>query len=86
MILRTGDRVYHEPTRQSLIIAYADYETGKFAAAGTYAGEGNIQDCTIEHRCSDEAHLDAIAELAVTGSPLAERAAQIAAKNIGAVA
>lgn len=82
-MFRTGDRILHKPTGHTLVLAYADYISGKFAATGSNIGEGYIHDCSLVSHCSDDEFVGLIAELAVSGDPRAERAAQIAATLIG---
>lgn len=82
-ILRTGDHVRHRPSNRVHVIAYIDYETGRFAATGDYVGEGLLRDCDVLYRCNDDEHLNLLAELRVSGDPRGLRAVKVMPETIG---
>lgn len=53
---RCGDHVYHAPTRENWVVAYA--EGDDIAWCGWPDGRARLRDCTVTKRCSDEEHAD----------------------------
>ena len=52
--IRTGDSVFHRPSKQKWLVAYADYEQGILAWCGWPPGHARIEDCDLLEQCSDE--------------------------------
>ncbi len=77
MIIRAGDKLHHRPTRQVLTFAYGDTVAGTFAAAGDMIGEGFLSDCDIVARCTDDEHVNLLAELQVSGSLQGRKSAYV---------
>lgn len=84
--IRTADRVHHLPSGETLVVAYADYETGKLAPCGWPDSEVDISDCKMAIRASDEEFLELVADLAVSGDRRGEIATRIAARDMKAPA
>ena len=55
--IRTGDTVYHHPSKETWIVAYADYERGELAWVGWPPGHAELSDCRLVKSCSDDEHL-----------------------------
>lgn len=69
----TADAVYHIPTGEEWLVAYADYDTGKMSWCGWPDGEAEIADCELRHKATVGAKLKLLAQLA--GSQSVRRAA-----------
>ncbi len=60
-MIRCGDTVYHKPTKETWIVAYADYDHNELAWCGWPEGFAKLSDCELKESCSDEEHLEAVA-------------------------
>ena len=68
--IRTGDTVYHHPTKEKWVVAYADDERDELAWIGWPPGHAKLSDCTLLKSCSDEDHLKELRALSqMQGSP-----------------
>ena len=63
MAIRTGDTVYHHPSKETWIVAYADYERGELAWVGWPPGHAELSDCRLVKSCSDDEHLKELTAL-----------------------
>ena len=81
--LRTADTVLHRPSGETWVLAYADHARGYVCPMGWPFCEADLADCEPVTLADDHAYLDAIADLAVSGAQSAQRAARIAAAEIG---
>ena len=61
--IRTGDTVYHRPTKETWVVAYADYDRDELAWIGWPPGHAKLSDCTLCMSCSDEDHLKELTAL-----------------------
>ena len=53
--IRTGDAVFHRPTEETWVVAYADHERGELAWLGWPPGYAKLSDCELRESCSDKA-------------------------------
>ena len=60
--IRCGDAVFHGPTRQTWLVAYADYGTGDLSWSGWPEGRARIEDCVVTRIATDEQHAEHVAE------------------------
>lgn len=72
--IRTGDAVYHRPSREEWVVAWADYTTGYMSACGWPESEASISDCVVLSRATDEQCEKLISELETSGRRDARRA------------
>lgn len=61
--IRTGDRVFHRPSEETWVVAYADYATGKLSACGWPDSEAAIADCDLLATVSEDEYRDLLAKL-----------------------
>lgn len=66
--IRCGDAVLHKPTGETLLVAYADYETGDFSWSGWPDGIGRISDCEIKRIATDSEHAEHVAQWLASGA------------------
>jgi hypothetical protein len=59
---RTGDTVYHRPSGETWLVAFADEHD--LLPAGWPCTIANPSDCELRKAASDEAHLDFVREVA----------------------
>ena len=57
---RCGDTVFHRPTGETWVVAYAEGE--HLAWFGWPDGLAKLSDCEVTERCSDEEHAKAVDE------------------------
>lgn len=81
--LRTADVVLHRPTGETWVLAYADHDAGKLCPMGWPFCEAAIADCDPVKLAEDDAYLDTLADLAVSGAQCAQKATRLAAIEIG---
>ena len=81
--LRTADTVLHRPSGETWVLAYVDHPTGYVCPMGWPFCEAALADCEPVKRADDNAYLDAVADLAVSGAQSAQKATRIAAAEIG---
>lgn len=55
-IPRCGDTVFHKPTGERWIVAYADAERDELAWCGWPEGLAKLSDCEVVEKCSDASH------------------------------
>lgn len=83
--IRTGDTVFHAPSEETWIVAWADYESGYMAPCGWPTCQAPIADCRLLKSASDEEAAVLIDQLSKSGRTDAHKAAAIA-KSIGRAA
>lgn len=66
-IPRCGDHVYHAPTGETWVVAWADASTNDLAWCGWPNGIARLSDCEIVKRVSDTMHAKCLA-LVIKGS------------------
>ncbi len=52
--IRTGDTVFHRPTGERWIVAFANEERDELAWVGWPDGHARLSDCELRKSCSDE--------------------------------
>lgn len=57
---RCGDHVYHRPSQEKWLVAYADADRDELAWAGWPEGIAKLSDCELIHQCSDADHAEAV--------------------------
>lgn len=60
--MRTGDRVFHRPTGETWIVAFA--EGNKIAWCGWPDGRADVTDCDLVYTATEEEHRQLVRELA----------------------
>lgn len=53
-LIRTGDHVFHRPSEETWVVAWADHATGYMAPCGWPTCEARISDCELRKRASDD--------------------------------
>lgn len=76
-MIRTGDIVFHAPTGEEWVVAWADHQTGYMAPCGWPECEARIEDCELRRAASDESCLKLVGELAKSGRRDALKAKRI---------
>lgn len=82
--MRTGDHVYHAPSEETWVVAWADHETGYMAPCGWPTCQASISDCTVVKIANDEESAKLVDDLSSSGRTDAHTAAAIAARSISA--
>ena len=77
--LRTGDHVYHIPSGETWVVAWADYETGDMSACGWPESIARISDCALTKKADDAESAELVESLSKSGRNDAHRAARIRA-------
>lgn len=67
--IKTGDTVFHRPTGETWVVAFADYTRGELAWCGWPEGLARISDCELVESCSEQESLALIQRLAELVSP-----------------
>lgn len=62
-VIRTGDRVYHEPSEETWIVAWVEDER-LYWLGYPFGGYAKLRDCKLIDSCSDEQHQERVADLA----------------------
>lgn len=62
--IKTGDSVYHRPSKETWLVAYADYSNDRLAWCGWPPGTAKLSDCELKESCTNEESLKLINELA----------------------
>ena len=60
---RTGDSVYHRPSGETWVVAYADPSSKELAPCGWPITFATIGDCEIVRRATDAEHLKLVHEI-----------------------
>lgn len=79
--MRTGDHVYHFPSEETWVVAWADPQSGYMAPCGWPTCQARIEDCQIVKTATDEEAKDLISRLSSSGRTDARKAAEIAARR-----
>ena len=66
--MRTGDTIYHKPTKERWVVAAVFEEKGEMSWVGWPEGWANIADCEIVKECTDKEHHKLLQELAAMKS------------------
>lgn len=64
--MRTGDAVFHRPTRETWLVAYVDEARGELVPCGWPMCFARVEDCDLREACTDaesEALLLRLAEM-----------------------
>ena len=75
--IRTGDTVFHAPSEETWIVAWADYESGYMAPCGWPTCQAPIADCRLLKSASDEEAAVLIDQLSKSGRTDAHKAAAL---------
>lgn len=75
--IRTGDHVYHKPSEEEWVVAFADYETGSLAPLGWPDCEAKIADCELLKAVDDDGYMNWLADLSVSSDRRGKRAMEI---------
>jgi hypothetical protein len=79
--MRTADIVYHEPSGEKWVVAWADPETGYMAPCGWPTCQARIEDCRIIETATDEKSAELVKKLSTSGRADAGKAAEIAGRQ-----
>lgn len=79
--MRTGDHVFHQPSEETWVVAWADHDAGYMAPCGWPECRARISDCTIVKRATDEESEELIARLSESGRRDAHKAAALAERT-----
>lgn len=79
--MRTADHVFHEPSGETWVVAWADEETGRMAPCGWPTCEAMIADCRVVKVASDEESAELVDALSRSQRSDATRAAAIAGRK-----
>ena len=72
--MRTGDVVYHVPSREEWVVAWADHNHGYMAPCGWPECQAKITDCVVIKRASDEEAEKLVSDIEKSGRRDARRA------------
>jgi hypothetical protein len=78
--MRTGDTVFHAPSGETWIVAWADHETGYMAPCGWPTCQAQMRDCLIIRGATDDESKKLIDVLSRSGRTDAHKAGEIAAR------
>lgn len=78
--MRTGDSVYHIPSQEEWVVAWADYQSGYMAPCGWPECEAKIVDCVVVRRANDAEADKLIRDLEKSGRRDASRARRLVAR------
>lgn len=81
--MRTGDHVFHRPSGETWVVAWADYSTGYMAPCGWPTCQAKISDCEIVRRSTDAECNTLVELLAKSGRSDAHKAATLRALTSG---
>ena len=62
--LKTGDTVFHAPSGETWVVAYADPERDELAWCGWPPGHAKLRDCKLTESCSADESLYLLRKLA----------------------
>ena len=65
--MRSGDHVYHKPSEETWVVAWADPETGYMAPCGWPTCQALISDCEMVKEASDAESADIIERVQSSG-------------------
>ncbi|MGX9981932.1 hypothetical protein [Methylobacterium fujisawaense] len=74
---RTGDSIFHRPSGETWVCAWADPEAGYLSWLGWPPGEARIADFELAKAATDEEHRDRLRELKRSGGSIAARALRL---------
>lgn len=57
-----GDKVFHRPSRETWLVAYADTETNDMSWFGWPEGRARLSDCRLIYRATDVEHRKSVGE------------------------
>lgn len=75
--MRTADHVFHKPSGETWVVAWADHETGYMAPCGWPECQAMINDCTVIYKATDEESAALARRLADSGRSDSGRALAI---------
>lgn len=75
--LGIADCVFHRPTGETWLLAYADYETGDLSWLGWPEGRARISDCELVDPATETTRLYWATELERSGTPRAATARRL---------
>lgn len=81
--MRTGDHVFHRPSGETWVVAWADHATGYMAPCGWPTCQAAIADCEIVRRSTDAECNTLVEQLAKSGRSDAHKAATLRALTPG---
>lgn len=76
--LRTGDVVFHKPSEETWVVAWADNSTDDMAPCGWPTCMARISDCELVTPATDEKHAALVEQVATSGRTDAHRARALA--------
>lgn len=76
--MRTGDHVYHKPSGETWVVAWADHSSGYMSPCGWPTCQAQISDCAVTRIATDEECQEIIDRLSESGRSDAQKAALIA--------
>lgn len=79
--MRTGDIVFHRPSEEEWVVAWADHQTGYMAPCGWPTCQARIADCSITRKATDEESDKLTAILSKSGRSDGNKAAEIAGRR-----
>ena len=76
--MRTGDVVFHEPSGEEWLVAWADHDSGYMAPCGWPTCQAKISDCRLVKVGADEEATKLIEQIAKSGRSDAHIASRLA--------
>lgn len=76
--MRTADIVFHRPSEETWVVAWADEETGDMAPCGWPTCQARIADCDLVKAATDAEFWELVERVAASGRTDAGRAHRIA--------
>ncbi|QPC87075.1 hypothetical protein GA830_10245 [Mesorhizobium sp. NBSH29] len=78
--MRTGDHVYHKPSEETWVVAWADPISGFMAPCGWPECQAKISDCEVVKVATDDEAANLVDRLSLSGRRDSKKAAEIAAR------
>lgn len=75
--IRCGDHVYHNPTGETWVVAWADYASNDLAWCGWPNGIARLSDCTLVRAASDAEHSEQLSKVLRCGDSRASAARRL---------
>ncbi|MEW6125414.1 MAG: hypothetical protein AB1698_22640 [Pseudomonadota bacterium] len=75
--IRCGDHVFHAPSEETWVVAWADYEANDLAWCGWPNGVARLSDCTLVKAATDEEHFATLEQVLSCSDSRALRAARL---------
>jgi len=76
--MRTGDHVFHRPSGETWVVAWADPENGNMAPCGWPTCQARIEDCDVVKIATEAEHAEMVERVASSGRTDAQNARRFA--------